>query len=542
MKDNTDRGVLRLWVHTAAWVVVGTSVVSAFVLMVSFQWLAAVWVLIATLLFLIVLLSAKREISRRLAILRQAAQEMGKGELERRVFMTTNDDFETLANSLNQMAENLAHSRREIEMQRNKALRSARQARTLYRVSRSLISTLDLESRLTVIAQNLADVAQTTKVAIWLIESSHMVPYASYGLDGPEADVFRNWRVHLQEATGMTREAISEQRPVVVADAMDDERIPKELAEKLNMRSLLAIPFIFEDEPIAYAITFEPARRRRFTQYQKNLALAVAAQAAIAIENARVFERERRIAETLQRALLPTVPPSIEDFEIADKYAPALGESEVGGDFYDLTQLSPRRFGLVIADVSGKGLSAATHTAMSKYMLHAYAAIEDDPAAVMRLLNRALYRSLVGKAFVTMFYGILDVEAKRLAYTNAGHEQPFLYSEGKDGCTRLATTGMALGIVEDYEFGQQVVEFVPGDTLLLYTDGATDVRREGEFLGVEGLEAMFCHLAGLDAHALLDAMDERIRVYASNRLRDDIALMAVKYRHRPSPVEKLTKS
>jgi sigma-B regulation protein RsbU (phosphoserine phosphatase) len=142
--------------------------------------------------------------------------------------------------------------------------------------------------------------------------------------------------------------------------------------------------------------------------------------------------------------------------------------------------------------------------------------------------------------FVTLFYGVLDISAKDLTYVNAGHELPLLFGEDRRMCMKLSTTGTALGILPTYNFTSDRIEFVPGDVLLLYTDGAVDARRDRKFLGVEGVETMFCNVVNQDAHGIVDELDRGIREYASGVLHDDVALMVVKYRRRAGPVERIT--
>jgi len=426
---------------------------------------------------------------------------------------------------------------RRIEEEHDIAVKSEREAQTLYRVSQTLASTLDLEERLAVIAESLANLCETSKSAIWTIERNTLIPTVSLGLSPDEETVFRRTEIHMEELSEAARNAITTGKPICLEDAQTGEFPYREFAVRLHIRSALALPINLEHEPTGLAITYNPDEVRTFTDDQVRLAQALASQAAMAIENVRAYERERRIAETLQRALLPTVPPSIDDFEIADKYAAASSEAVIGGDFYDMFEITSDKVGIVIADVSGKGLSAGVHTAMVKYMLRAYAVDNPDPVMLVSKLNNAVYKLSGKEMFITLFYGMLDIVKKEMIYVNAGHELPLLYGEDRKMCTRLATTGTALGIVEDYKFEMEKIDFLPGDVLLFYTDGATDARRDGEFLGIEGLESMFCSAVSGDAHQIVDDMDRGVREYAEGFLRDDIALLVLKYRRHPRHVK-----
>ena len=419
---------------------------------------------------------------------------------------------------------------RRIEQEHDMAVKSEREARTLYRVSQALASTLDLKERLRVVGEGLEEVCGTSKAVIWMIERNTITPSVSVGLSPDEEEVLREAEIHLEEIPEQARQAILAGRPNAIDDAQARAFPYREFAASLNIRSMLAVPITLEAEPIGLAIAYNPGEVREFTSDQIRLARALASQAATAIENILAYERERRIAETLQRALLPTVPPFIGDFEIADKYAAASAEAVIGGDFYDIFEITPDKVGIVIADVSGKGLSAGVHTAMVKYMLRAYALDNLDPMTLVAKLNNGICRFGGREMFITLFFGVLDLTSKEMQYVNAGHELPLLYGEDRKICMRLATTGTALGIVEDYKYDMERIDLLPGDVMLFYTDGATDARRDGSFLGIEGLESMFCNAAAEDAHKIVDEIDKGVREFSGGFLRDDIALLVLKYR------------
>ncbi|MDI6828717.1 MAG: SpoIIE family protein phosphatase, partial [Armatimonadota bacterium] len=461
--------------------------------------------------------------------LKEGAEVIGSGNLAWRVNIQTGDELEDLADALNRMAENLEASRRQLEEEHDRAVRAAKEANTLFRVSQSLVFSMDLEHRLEVIARNLADVCDTNKVALWLVQDGYLKPVASYGLSDEEKEFHAHWSVPFTEADPMIKEVVASRKPIVIHDAVNDLRVPPELTEKFKLRSVLAVPLVFHETVIGFGITFTQDELRRFTRRQVRLAQAVAAQGAVAIENSLAYERERRISEMLQRSFLPDVPTTIGRFQFADRYEAALTEAQIGGDFYDVIEISPDKIALVMADVSGKGLSAAVHTALIKYTVRAYALEEISPVELIARLNRAVYRFIGGQVFITCFYGVLDTNSGVLEYVNAGHELPLLTSVQSGLCMRLATTGTALGIVESFDFTSQSVKLKPGDVLLIYTDGATEARRDGEFLGIEGLEKMFCQYAHGDALYIVDQLNLQIREFARGNLRDDLALLVVKF-------------
>jgi serine phosphatase RsbU (regulator of sigma subunit) len=267
-------------------------------------------------------------------------------------------------------------------------------------------------------------------------------------------------------------------------------------------------------------------------------ALALAAQAAVTLENARLFaalqaahDHQRDIAETLQKSLLPTVPPQAGVMELAHKYQAALEEALIGGDFYDLFPLGDHQLGIVLADVSGKGLKAAVQTAMLKYTLRGFALeMPNAPGAVLARVNDVLCSPMNShEGFITLFYGVLDTQTGEIVYASAGHEPP-LYQAALTGqvVSLTETDGIALGCMPGVSYDEQRLALAPGDLLLLYTDGLTEARAEGgEFLGLDGLAALL-PAADVSAETAVRAIYDAVTHFAANVRRDDVAMLALR--------------
>ena len=157
------------------------------------------------------------------------------------------------------------------------------------------------------------------------------------------------------------------------------------------------------------------------------------------------YHHEHNISRVLQQALLPSLSAATPNYEMAARYHPALAESEVGGDFYDTFDVGEDWMALVMGDVSGKGLGAAVYTSMAKHMIRAYAHEDPEPKSVLRRLNETLSESIADDTFITVFYGLYDTARGVLAYANAGHEPPLLYSLSGAEITELDTTGPPSG-------------------------------------------------------------------------------------------------
>ena len=187
------------------------------------------------------------------------------------------------------------------------------------------------------------------------------------------------------------------------------------------------------------------------------------------------------------------------------------------------------KYGIAIGDVAGKGLDAAVYTAMTRYMIQAYSDVDPDPVVVISKLNSALYRYTPTGKFVTLVYGVLDTMSGSFTYVNAGHEIPFIRKSG-DRLESLQTTGPAAGALAEADYTSETVTFEPGDMIIFYTDGATEARCEGKFLGTEGLRKIITDQLRRNMDNLAKAILSGVRSYAKGHLRDDIAVLVVKAR------------
>ena len=202
----------------------------------------------------------------------------------------------------------------------------------------------------------------------------------------------------------------------------------------------------------------------------------------------------------------------------------------MGGDIYDLFPLGAGLWGIVIADVSGKGLAAAKKTAMVKYSLRSYAREHDSPGRVLARLNAALFDEPAMTGFVTLWYGVLEEGTGMVRYASAGHETPIL--QRADGqYVMLDSTGLVLGAAPDQEYGTEQIELHAGDGLLLFTDGLTEARSQenGDLMEIDGvlriLEENRTKRRTLTALTVPDAIWDAVTAYTGGKMRDDTALL-----------------
>jgi sigma-B regulation protein RsbU (phosphoserine phosphatase) len=240
---------------------------------------------------------------------------------------------------------------------------------------------------------------------------------------------------------------------------------------------------------------------------------------------------ELRIASEIQKSILPrTFPPFPDrtDFEIYATTIPAL---EMGGDFYDFFLIDDKRLGVVIADVSGKGVPAAIFMAVSRSLLKATALASVSPSECLEHVNRLLCPDNESAMFVTVFYGILHTDTGELEFSNGGHNVPYIIGGGR--LVPVGTpAGMALGIVDDVRYQTSRVSLNAGETLVLYTDGVTEAMDpEGRLFSTPRFEQALQHLADQRPVHLLTKLVEDVQGFSSGALpADDITLLALQYR------------
>jgi sigma-B regulation protein RsbU (phosphoserine phosphatase) len=264
----------------------------------------------------------------------------------------------------------------------------------------------------------------------------------------------------------------------------------------------------------------------------------IANQAAIAIEKARlheeeaqhrVLEKELALARQIQLSLLPRTCPSVPGWECAALYEAA---QIVAGDFYDVFELPGRagRLGLVIADVVGKGVSAALFMALSRTMIRTAALSNRRPAKALTRANQLILNDSHSDLFVTTFYAIVDTQTGALTYANAGHNRPLWLQASTGQIHELAAEGIVLGIFDEIVLEERQIQTAPGDIILLYTDGVTEaMNSDRQQFGPGRLAEVLAAQAGSTAQGLIEAVVGAVRDFAGNNVyADDLTLLVLK--------------
>jgi serine phosphatase RsbU (regulator of sigma subunit) len=266
-----------------------------------------------------------------------------------------------------------------------------------------------------------------------------------------------------------------------------------------------------------------------YGQGDLELAHELAQRAALAIDNARLYTERTRIAHTLQQALLPESLPEIPGAEIQALYRAAGELNEVGGDFYDVFEYDSDRWMFVIGDVCGKGPSAAGVTALARHTLRAAAMIGQAPTDMLHTLHQALRHQPPGADLCTVCLVTLTrtpARHTRLTIALAGHHPPLLINRHGQAAP-VGQPGTLLGVIDPIDITEIETELNPGETLLLYTDGVPEAGRSSR-LGEQGLLELCTRAPHLTLTGLLEHIEHAAFDHANGKLRDDIALLAVR--------------
>ena len=255
-------------------------------------------------------------------------------------------------------------------------------------------------------------------------------------------------------------------------------------------------------------------------------ALAIAGQAALAIENARLYGQQKAFADTMQRALLPRASPSLPGLELGDVYESA-ARVEVGGDVYDYLTLGDGRLAVVLGDVTGHGVDATADMAMAKYVFRSLAREHPDPGAFLAAANDVVASEIAVGRFITMVELVFDTGAGAVACASGGHPPPRLVLP--DGVVEpISARGLALGIDAPQAYETVTAPFPPGAIVVVYTDGVIEARRGAEQFGVERLDALLAETRALPPQEIAGAALAACREWTQHELTDDFAVVVVK--------------
>jgi phosphoserine phosphatase RsbU/P len=414
--------------------------------------------------------------------------------------------------------------------------RTTRQARTLVllnEIARELTSILNLDELLKRIAELLNRLIDYQMFSILLLDSNGEKLQHRFSLRFKE-------NIHLKHAIplghGLVGYAAQHKEALLVPDVRKDSRY---IQLNPETRSELAVPLIYKDKVIG-VLDLEHTRRGFFTEDHKRTVTTLAAQVAIAIENAQLYERiaqqERRLerdlalARELQFRLLPQTLPKVRHLDIAAKFVPARA---IGGDLYDFMSYSLSRTAIVIGDVSGKGAPAAIYAALVSGILRSHAPIEPAPAEMLSAVNFSLGERRIEAQFVSLIYAVWDDENRSLRVSNSGLPRPIYCRDGKTSI--IDATGLPLGLFDDAEYDELNFRAKAGDMFVLFSDGILDARNKpGDLFGRGRLEKIVTANCNSSADAVVKAIFSAVADHtAGEEAFDDQTVVVIRVKDTP---------
>lgn len=430
----------------------------------------------------------------------------------------------------------------------------------LYNLSQAFNSSLNLNEVLNTVIDEVIAAVSAERGFVVLLEDGEMVFPAARGINQTNID-----DPQFQVSRGVINQVIEEGEPVLTSNAQVDERFSgMQSVAFLGLSSVMSAPLKTREKTFGAVYVESRVQTSIFTEDDLDMLNSIASSAAIAIENARLYEvavekgrmeRELNLGREVQNSFLPAEMHQIPDWEINAYLQPA---RQVSGDFYDVFPIpGSELIGLVVGDVCDKGVPAALFMALFRSLIRAFVhqhcsngvtdrvyenpdasggesqAVFTDPGSTNLIDTINLTNDYIANfhghtnMFATVFFGLLDPTSGTLMYINGGHEPPIL--AGERGMQRLDPTGPALGLFPDQVFLIESVEFQPQDTFLVFTDGAYDaLNSQGERFTEERLVNLV-QSHNSSTENLLDRVADELRQYIADREQfDDITLLAVR--------------
>ncbi len=429
------------------------------------------------------------------------------------------------------------------QLARAEAVEARRRLALLAAAGPALSASLDYAETLERITRVLV-----SELADWCLldgveDDGSITQLAAAHADPEKEDLLTRFREHRRFGEGdpwSTSEVLRTGQSVLIPNLPDATYYERALGSgehldvllRLEPRSLMCVPLLARGRTIG-AITLVSSRPdRRYAEEHLALVEDLAYRCALAADNARLYRDRSEIASVLQRSLLPPHLPEIPGVEVGAEYLPVGEANDVGGDFYDLINTVEDGWICAIGDVRGKGVEAAAVTALARYTIRAVTLKDDRPSEVLAALNEAMLRQLPEDRFCTAACIRLEPEdglaGVGMDVSRAGHPAPLLVRpEGP--VEEVGCSGRVLGVFDDAELGDSSLRLMPGESLVLYTDGVTEARSpDGEFFGEDRLHHLLRSCSGYDAAALAGRIKDVVLDFQEGDPRDDLAVLVLR--------------
>lgn len=398
-----------------------------------------------------------------------------------------------------------------------------RELATLFEVGKAITSTLEFERVMEEIARNIKRAMDADACSIMLLDEDRkeLTIQTALGL------MRSHFGQKVKLGEGIAGIAAKTGRPMILLDMQGRKspyKFPNSIREE-GLKTILSVPMETRGKIIGL-INIYLKEIYYYRPSEINLLVALSNQAAIALENARLYEEQYSIARILQEIVMPQKEFIFPGIELGYHYISSL---ELSGDYFDLIPLSDTRFSMVIADVSGKGPPAAIYTARAKYILKSYATANYQPREILSMVNNLIVPETGDDKFISLFYMEVDLKRKLIKFSSAGHEPPIFYCRKTGELSQLEAEGLLIGVNYDVNFRQEEISFENGDLIVLYTDGITEARGfKGEIFGLGRLMEIVSRYADLDPQTLANRIYTTVQKYTRRKLNDDFSLLVVR--------------
>ncbi|MCI0494819.1 SpoIIE family protein phosphatase [candidate division KSB1 bacterium] len=410
---------------------------------------------------------------------------------------------------------------------------------SLIEVSSIISSTLDLEELMNLVMEKAQTVMNAEASSVMLLNEETGMLECQIALGSVQEKVKDT--IQLELGQGIAGWVAQQGEAVIVPDVDSDTRFYSNIDHSTGFktRSILAAPLKVKDRVIGVAEVINRRDSQPFTEDDLAIFITFCRQVALAIENARMhrfmleqgrMQQQLESAHTIQQSFMPQSFPQAkhDKFLLHAKNIPA---TAVGGDLFDFIEIDSNRLGMVIGDVSGKGIPAALYMARLISDLRYYSRIHERPMDLIRMMNSVLFERGRQGMFVTLIYLLLNRQTGELTITNGGHLPPLWYQHPTKTCHVVnSSSGIPLGILPQIELSEQVIQLHRGDQLLLYTDGIIEAKNvRGKMFSLERLEDIFNQDWDHPQH-LIEGIVKQIKKFSRNvSQHDDITLMAIKW-------------
>ena len=404
----------------------------------------------------------------------------------------------------------------------------------LNEINLQFASSINLDETLAIVFYNILNIIRAEAGSIFLVDESRKELICRV-CQGPTDNSLLGIRIPL--GTGIVGHVAETRQIDITMDVKHDKRHYSRIDQQTGFvtRSMVSVPLISNDEMLGVIQVINKEHGKNFSQDDVNLLKALSNGAAIAIQNVKYAQRllqeerirsELMIAHQIQQRILPGAFPGHPaiHFEAVNKPAKV-----VSGDFYDYFQVSDDEFAFIIGDVCGKGVPASIFMASSRSIIKSQAVSNPHPTKVMPMANKLIAQDAQPGMFVTVFYGLYNINTRILQFTNAGHTLPLLLRRSACCCSSLFNTNLPMGLFETVQFTWAHIRLEPGDTLILYTDGVNEAENsERKQFSVERLVQLVLDCQRHSPRELLHETLEQLSSFTEGQeQKDDITLLIV---------------